>query len=376
MLMAAVTLVGTTIGVGIFGIPYAISQVGIGLALVYFLVLGGIQLLQSLFYAEAVMASSEELRLVGLAGKFFGRHVRSVAAVVSILGFWGGLIAYILVGGVFLHLLLSPWLGGALLHYQIFWGLVGAVVVYFGLGFIEKVDFWFTVALVMALLVIVSVAGARIEPANLVALVPSGDLFLPYGVILFSLSGMSAIPEMKDFMEGRKRGFRKAIVVGMLVAIFLTLLFGLVVYGVTGPGTTKDALDGLNLVLGGGVARFGAMFGFLAVATSYFMIGLTLRSTFEYDYRLRRTLAWFLAVMVPLAIVILGVDDFISIISFTGAVFGGVTAVIIAMLYVTVTKRGLLKSRRLGVSRIWAYISIVVLLLGAGYETLTTLLRW
>jgi len=33
------TMIGATVGVGIFGIPYAISQVGIGLALVYFLVL-------------------------------------------------------------------------------------------------------------------------------------------------------------------------------------------------------------------------------------------------------------------------------------------------------------------------------------------------
>jgi len=144
---------------------------------------------------------------------------------------------------------------------------------------------------------------------------------------------------------------------------------------VTGQGTTKDALDGLGSVLGEGAVRFGAAFGFLAVATSYFMTGLNLRSTFEYDYRLRRTLAWFLTVMVPLAAVVLGVNDFVSTISFTGAVFGGVTSVIVALLYVAVTRRGLLKRKRLGVSVVWAYISIGVLLLGAGYETAVTLSR-
>ena len=376
VLMAAVTLIGTIIGVGIFGIPYAVSQVGVGLALVYFLILGGIQLLQSLFYAEAIMACPEELRLVGLAGKFLGRRVRSIAAVAFVLGFWGASVAYILVGGIFLHLLLSPWLGGTPFHYQVIWGLVGSAVVYFGLGFIEKVDFWSTVALIVSLLAIVAAAGTRMELSNLTALVPRGDLFLPYGVILFSLSGLSAIPEMRDFMDGHRRGFRKAIVVGTLAATCLTALFGLAVYGVTGQGTTKDALDGLSPVLGSGIAAFGAAFGFLAVATSYFMIGLNLRSTFEYDYRLRRTLAWFLAAIVPLLAVVLGMKDFISTVSFTGAVFGGITAVIIAMLYVNVTRRGLLGKRRLGISGVWAYVSIVVLLLGAGYETVATLMRW
>jgi len=46
------------------------------------------------------------------------------------------------------------------------------------------------------------------------------------------------------------------------------------------------------------------------------------------------------------------------------------------MLYVNVTRRGLLGKRRLGISGVWAYVSIVVLLLGAGYETVATLMRW
>ncbi len=371
--LATAALVGTVIGVGIFGIPYAMSRVGLGLALLYVVVLGSIQILQSLFFAEAAMATEDKVRLVGLTRMFLGKRTSHLAAAALILGFWSGLIAYILVGGTFLHVLLSPYIGGDPFHYQVVWGLLGAAVIYFGLGFVEKIDFISTVLLGLALLLIVGFASPHVRLGNFLAYVPGGDLFLPYGVILFSLSGLSAIPEMEDILKGRHRGFRKSIVIGMLVSMVLTVLFGLAVYGVTGLATTEDAISGLQLVIGGWISSFAAVFGFLAVATSYFVIGLNLRSTFEYDYRMHIVPAWLMAVGVPLGIVLLGAKDFITIVGFSGAVFGGVTAVIVAMLYIAVTKKGLLKGKRLGVPLFWANVTIVVLSLGALYEMFSTL---
>ncbi|MBU0625442.1 amino acid permease [Patescibacteria group bacterium] len=370
--LAVATLVGTIIGVGIFGVPYAMSQVGLVLALVYLVVLGGIQLLQSLFYAEAAMACKEKIRLIGLTGKFIGPQARHVAAVATILGFWAGIIAYILVGGTFLHLILSPLIGGELLYYQIGWGVVGGLIVYFGLNFVEKIDFISTIALGLALLLIVVLSVQHQTLSNLVLFTP-GDYFLPYGVILFSLSGLSAIPEMEDIMKGRHAGFRRAIIIGSLIATGLTALFALAVYGVTGLATTADAVSGLKAVMGGGITVFAALFGFLAVATSYFIIALNLKSSFEYDYKMHRWPAWLLACGVPIGLVIIGIKNFIGIISFSGAVFGGITAVIVSWLYISITRKNILKKSKLGVSLIWAYITIVVLSLGAIYEVFVTL---
>jgi tyrosine-specific transport protein len=372
-ILAIATLVGTVIGVGIFGVPYAMSQVGLAIAILYVVVLGSIQILQSLFYAEAAMAVEEKIRLVGLARKFLGKKAGHLAAAAAVLGFWGGLIAYILVGGTFLHVLLSPFIGGELFHYQAVWGIIGAAIIYFGLGFVEKIDFISTVLLGVALLLIVGFAAPHVRLDSFMAYIPNADLFLPYGVILFSLSGLSAIPEMEDVMKGKHKGFRKAIIIGMLIAISLTVLFGLAVYGVSGSGTTEDAISGLQMIIGGWISSFAAMFGFLAVATSYFVIGLNLRSTFEYDYKMHVVPAWLLAVGVPLAVVLLGAKDFITIVGFSGAVFGGVTAVMVAMLYIAVSKKDLLKSKRLGVPLLWANITIVVMSLGALYEMFSTL---
>jgi tyrosine-specific transport protein len=373
--LSVATLVGTMIGVGIFGVPYAMSQVGLVLALVYVVILGGVQILQSLFYAEAAMACEEKTRLIGLAGRYLGPRARHVAATSTVLGFWGGLVAYMLVGGTFLHLILSPLMGGEIYQYQLGWALIGSLIVFFGLDFVEKIDFASTIALGVALLVIVAMSAEHISPISY-DLFKAGDLFLPYGVILFSLSGIAAIPEMEDVMGGKHEGFRKSIIVGSLIAIGLTVLFALAVYGVSGSGTTQDAVSGLQVIMGNGITLFAAAFGFLAVATSFFIIALNLRSSFEYDYKMHKVPSWLLACGVPFGLVAIGVKNFIGIVSFTGAVFGGITAVTVSLLYMAVTKKGLMKDRPLGVSLFWAKLSIVLLSLGAIYEVASTIRNW
>jgi amino acid permease len=370
-IVAASTLTGTIIGVGIFGVPYAISGIGAVTALLYFLVLGGIQLLQHLYYAEAAMATPEKLRLPGLIEKYLGRKAKHVVAVSTIFGFWAGQLAYIIVGGTFLHVLFSPWLGGQAFHYQIGWAIIGSTIIFFGLNFIAKVDFWATIGLLIALLAILGYGVPHIRADHFV-LFAGRDYLLPYGVILFSLSGLSAIPEMEDMLGGSHRYYRRAIVLGTLVAAVLTASFGYVVWGVTGPATSEAVVIGLQARLGQGIASLTAAFGFLAVATSYFAFGLNLRSTFIYDYKLRHVPAWLLTVGVPIALFLIGTQSFTKIISFSGAVFGGITAVAVALLYVVVTKRKLVKEKPLGLPLWLAYLSIAILTVGAAYEVIAS----
>jgi amino acid permease len=125
--------------------------------------------------------------------------------------------------------------------------------------------------------------------------------------------------------------------------------------------------------VGDGIATLGAFFGFLAVATSFLATALNLQSTFLYDLKFRRVSAWLMTGGVPIAFFLVGTQDFISIVGFTGAVFGGVTAVMIALLYIAVTKKKLVTERPLGLPLWLAYVSIGVLSLGALYEVADSL---
>lgn len=364
--MAVFALVGTIIGVGIFGVPYAVSKLGVLPAIIFFVVLEGIQLMQQLFYAEAAMVCPDKMRLPGLVGRYVGKKQRRVVAVANVCGLWASLMAYIIVGGQFLFLLFGHSLGGQLYQYQMIWAAVGAFVVFFGLEFVSRMSFLTVSALIVALTLIFLRAMPSIRVTNF-ALVDIKDMLLPYGIIFFSLGGLPIIPEMEDILEGKHRLFRRSIIVGSLMAMVLTAAFGFIVYGVTGAATTDDAVTGLQTVLGDGIAALTAMAGFLAIMNCFFNIGTNLRNTFAYDYRLGRVSSWLLAMAVPFILYLIGPSSFVSVISFSSAVFGGITAVMVAWLYLVI-RRQPIDERPLGVPRTLVYVEMVVLLSAAGLQ--------
>lgn len=373
-ILATFSLIGTIIGVGIFGVGFALGKIGLWVGLGYFVVLTTIQLLQHLFFAEAAIACPDKVRLVGLTERYLGKSFRHIAALTLICGFWASILAYVIVGGTFLHTLLAPFFGGDVFIYRLAWGAVGAAVVYFGLNFVTRVGFVATLGLLAAMAAIIGIGAGHVRPENL-ALFGQMDLLLPYGLILFSLSGPSAITEMEDIIGRDRRRFRMAVIIGTLTAAVLTLVFGFVVLGVTGSATSEDSIMGLGLRLGSTFASLMAVFGFLAVATSYFSVGTNLRATFEYDYRLHRFSSWLLAVGVPLLVFLLSSQSFVRIISFSGAVFGGINAIIIALLFVAVSKKKLVTENPLRIPHWVAYVCIAVLASGAAAEIYTSFFR-
>lgn len=369
---ATAQLIGTIIGVGVFGVPYALSKIGVLGGLAYFVVLGGIQLLQHLFYAEAAIACPEKLRLAGLTERYLGKKAKLIAAVSMTFGYWASILAYMIVGGTFLHVLMSPLLGGQVFAYQVAWMLAAAAVVYFGLDIVTRIGFFTTSGLIVAMLSIIAIGIPRARPAAF-AVAGGYDFILPYGVILFSLGGLPAILEMEDVLKGKHARYRTAIVVGTVAAAVLTAAFGFVIWGVTGPATTPDGIAGLRRSLGGGIAVLAAIFGLLAVTTACFSVSINLQNSIQYDFKVRHPVAWLATFGVPFGVFLWGAKNFVSIISFSGAVFGGITAVFVALLYIAVTKKKLLKGNALGAPLAYAYLSIAILTFGAAYEIVSSL---
>ena len=114
-------------------------------------------------------------------------------------------------------------------------------------------------------------------------------------------------------------------------ATLLTAAFGFIVWGASGP-FFDDSITGLARRRT--MDRTVGAFGFLAVATSYVSTALNLRSFFDMMFLCRER--W------PDrhdrctgGVVLIGAENFVAI-SFTGAVFGSMTAVIISLLYIAV----------------------------------------
>lgn len=343
-LLALSTLIGMIVGVGFFGIPYAMSQAGFLTGFFYLVLLTGAVLSVHLLYGEIILRTNGEHRLVGYAEKYLGGRGKKLTSAVIIFEFYGALLAYIIAGGQFLNIIFGKVFGGSFNTFingfsfasDAFWSLAffifGSLLILFGLRAIAFSEFFMTVFL-LALAALFILRGLPLIKMENLAGLNLGSLFLPYGVILFSLTGGAAIPEIRQILRGEEKKLKKIIVLGTLIPAFVYALFALSVVGVSGAATTKNAISGLAVYFGEQVLVLGAVFGFLAVITSYLMLGLNLRKVFQYDHKLPGFLSWFLACFVPLFGYFLGLRDFLVVIGLVGAVAGGLEGLITILIY-------------------------------------------
>ncbi|MEA2113044.1 MAG: aromatic amino acid transport family protein [Patescibacteria group bacterium] len=367
-LKAFATLTGTILGVGLFSLPYITSKVGIWVMLFYFLVLGIVVVLIGLFYGEVALRTKGLCRLPGYAGKYLGPSAKKIAFISSGLGLTGSILAYIVVGGSFLSALMGPLFGGSEFFYTIVFFAAGASLIYFGVKSIARIEFFLLILLFVVLALIFNRGFNLIEIKNLFVF-DLKYLFLPYGAVLFSLFGASLIPEVKEILKDNPKKLKSVIISAILVSAFVCLVFTFLVLGITGQDTSSEAIAGLSRALNNGVVEMALIFGVLTVFTSFLTLGLTLKKILWYDLKLKKNLAWALACFGPLALFLLGFNNFIAIIGLTGGVFLGIDVILIVLIYLRAkTKGDLVPAYNLNLPRFLAYSLILFFVLGAFYE--------
>ncbi len=367
-LYAIAILAGTIIGVGIFGLPYVASKVGFGVIFVYFLILGVLVTIIHLLFGEVVLRSKSKRRLPGYAKEYLGKTGKGMAFFSTVFGLTGALLAFIILGGEFLFSLLSPVLGGHYLIYVLIFFSVGAWLIYTGIENIAKTQL---ILLGLFFLVLFTIFGRGfniIEVSNLLTF-DVDYIFLPYGIVLFSLWGIALIPEVKEILRGKEKLLKSLIPVSILLAIITYLLFVFLVLGITGNQTSKEAIYGLTKVFGDGIIGLAFAFGVLTCFTSFITLGLTLKKVYWYDFKISKKLSWLLACFVPLILYFLGFRDFIRVIGVTGAVMLGIEGILVVLMHTKAKIKGKrTPAYSIFLPRWFKYFLILFLVLGIIYE--------
>jgi len=329
-------LTNTIIGIGIFALPYAALKVGLPLALFYLAILGLVVSTIHWMFGELALKTPDYKRLVGFAGIHLGKWAQIVAVGATIFGFFGSLLAYIIIGGQFLYEFCSPFAGGSEIFYAIAYFAAGALFVYLGIDFISRFEFW-CMAIFFAILAILGFGGAPlITMENLFARTGTiHDIFFPYGPILFSFWASSSIPEIEEMLgrRGNKKMLGKVIAASGITAFLTYALFILLVVGISGPNTAESALTGLRQMLGSNVASMLFFFGFITTFTSFVITGLSLKKIFAYDLKINKTLSWAIVSIVPMWLFLSGLRDFMMIFSLIGGVFLAIDGILIILMY-------------------------------------------
>jgi len=328
--LATASLLGTIIGGGIFAIPYLFAKSGILLCTLYLLILGGIVLLIHLLFGEIVLATKEKHRLIGYAHKYLGKKAKILISFSTIFGTTGALLAYIILGGNFLNIIF-PFLNFSSAQLSIILWFFLSLFIFLGIRTIVWSELLMNIGFFGVISLIFFFSIPKINFSN-VRLFNAHNIFLPYGVILFSLIGWNAIPEIEPILK-QKRQLKKTVIFSFIVVLAFYFLFGMIISGVTGEKTSQEAFRGLSYFLGEKITKLGGVFGLFAVCTSFLVLANYLKNALRYDYNFPKSFAGFLACFPPFVLFLLGFQQFIEIISLVGIVVGAIEGITVILIY-------------------------------------------
>jgi len=374
-------LAATTIGAGIFSLPYLFKEAGWLTGVFYLVILSGVLISVHYLYWQILAKLKEKQRLLGLTGKYLGRTVFYLGFFVIIGGLLLTLVVYLILIGNFVRLVFPgvSFAQGIL----VFWFLASLPLV---LKLRRLVGFEFLGTVLMAA-IIVLVFGSSWQSIGSKGF-PAIDLrnfFLPFGAILFSLAGWTAIEPVFEWQKKSESGTpdrHSALSIlsfGTLIPAFLYVVFATGILG-SAREVTPDTISGLTNWPLWQVAIMGWL-GIIAIWTSYAPIAVEIKNSLEKDLRwpacvaeatsarLRPAgLSLYIVLFLPLILIALGLRNFLSIIGLAGGVFLGLQYLLIIL----VGKKVLDLSRR---KNFLLNMLAALFVLGAIFEIYYSLIR-
>jgi len=361
---AVTTLIGTIIGAGILGIPYVIAKAGILIGLLDILILGIIILVLNLYMGEICLRTKKVHQFSGLAEKYLGKFGKIVMTISFSIGTLGALIAYIIGEGQ----VLSTIFGLTPFAFSLIFFFLGSILIFMDLQAIRKTEAVLVFIKLIFISFIIVALFFSFKASSFNQSFSISNVFVPYGVILFALSGAAAIPEMEMELKRNKKQLKKAIMIGSIVPIVIYALFSIALISVLGINTPEVATLGLKSV-GGYLFAIGNVFAFLSMFTSFLILGLSFKWMLHYDFNLKRNLSAVITCLIPLAFFLAGARNFISTISLVGAISGGINGILIALMVRNAKKKSEIKpAYSIPINWFVIILFIVIFALGILYQ--------
>lgn len=331
-ILPASLLASTIIGAGMFALPYLFEKSGIVAGLFYLFFFGIVFTLLHLMYADIIVRTPENRRFSGYAKIYLGVFGFLPSILMAIFGAILALTIYLVLSVSFVNLIFP----GAPDIYKIliFWAL-GSLAIFLeinGLAFAE-----FLIFLGMVLIISI-VFGFGLADFNKITSIPLFDFknsFLPFGAVLFSMYGRSAIPALLGYFRNNGQSPIKGkipIILGSLIPAFVYAIF---VFGILGLSeiVSEDSVSGLIGRLPATILRILGFLGIISLWSTYIVIGRDIKKSFEHDFSVHRIWSGLAVVVFPIVLYFLGFTDFLKLIEFAGSVFIGLEGIFIILMW-------------------------------------------
>ncbi len=323
VLTGTAILVGTCIGAGVLGIPYVAAQAGFFTALIYIILIGLLIYIINLYLGEISLRTKENHQIVGYAERYLGKKGKNLMEFATIFGIYAAIIAYMVGVGDSLSFLVLGNTNYSII-FGVFFGVLMSGLLWSGRKSLKKFE-KIGVGVVLGLLVFIIIFFIpSVELNNLLGF-NSSNIFLPFGVILFSLMSFHAIPEINIILGKEKKKLKKVILLGTTISVVFYILFTLIVLGFMGQSTPQIATLSLGKVF--------IVLGIFTMFTSYLSLGNSLEDNFIFDENFKKKNAWLLSSIIPILLFIIiqifGFFSFTKILAIGGVVSGGIIGILI-----------------------------------------------
>ncbi len=359
-LYAIMLLMGTIIGAGIIGLPYAYEKSGFFIGLLNLIIIGTAVTFMTLYVGELSIRYKGKHQITGYVGKFLGKRWEKVALILETFGIYTALIAYYIgigtsVGNIF-HI--DPKIISTIFF------LIASPFVYFGTKSVSKSEFVLMSLKISIILTIFVFLISKINPTNFYY-TNYKLLLYPFGITLFSLLGYTVMPEVSQIIDKRK--IKKVVMISMISSMIIYLFFIIGFIGAFDGSISQIPSNNLA----GNLRYLGDVLIFLILSTPYLALSLAVRDVYYLDFKIRKSFAWILACFVPFLIYLYSNLGFVDLLSISGAYTGGGLGILTMASILRARKKIKIKKEYMVTkSNIPIYFSLLIFIIGIAYETL------
>ncbi len=310
-------IASATIGSGVFALPYVFQQSGWLVSLMYFIALIAVIALAHTLYLKTLETVGERKRLLGLARECFGGAGFWIGFLVIVIGLLLGFVAYLVLGSQFIRIVI-PSIPPAF-ALALFW-LMFAILVSISEGNVAWLEVT-GVSLVFCAILFIFVTSNPLRAFIGAPAVNVKNLLLPFGASLFALAGWTSVEQVYEIRK-KSGGTGSPFLLFVLGTAFAGLLYWLFAAGILGSAqyVTVDAISGIGNWPFWKRSILAAI-GLLALGVISVPISREIRNALEKDLKWNSFVSRFAIIALPLAAILLGLRNFLVIVSLAGGIF-------------------------------------------------------
>ena len=362
IIFPASLLATTIIGAGMFALPFLFNKAGIGTGIFYLIFFGVVLALIHLMYADIIVRTPENRRFPGYARIYLGKFGYWSSIFMAIFGALLALTIYLILSPSFIKLILPA--VPNIYAIFIFW-IFGTLAIFFSIN--ELVISGFLIFLGIVVIIFTIFGFGLVNGLDKITAVPLfnfSNIFLPFGAVLFSMYGRSAIPTLLGYFRNNGQSPVKSkwpIIIGSITPAIIYVIF---VFGILGlsDDISEDAVSGLVGNLPIVILWILGILGTISLWSTYIVIGRDIKKSLEHDFNFPLVLSGAVVLFIPILLYIVGFQSFLKLVEFSGAIIIGLEGIYIILMWLRASRGADLRGQEKIINRIHPIIIVSLLL--------------